>query len=76
MKSLIEEVARALVDEPGTVRVNELSGATTSVYELSVSKEDIGKIIGKGGRTLTALRTIVSAVGTKLRRKAILEVIE
>ncbi len=76
MKALIEEIAKALVDDPDEVRVNEISGMMTSVYELSVAKSDIGKIIGKNGRTLSAFRILVSAVGTKLKRKAVLEVLE
>ena len=76
MKELIEDLARALVDEPEHVRVSEVAGATTTVFELHVAKSDVGKIIGKNGRTLKAFRSIVSAVATKLQRKAILEIIE
>jgi predicted RNA-binding protein YlqC (UPF0109 family) len=73
---LIEEVAKALVDNPESVLVTEISGTATSLYELTVAKSDIGQIIGTGGHTLAALRTILTALGTKLNRKAILEVLE
>lgn len=76
MKDLIEDLARALVDESDQVTVTEISGTTTTVFELRVAKTDVGKIIGKNGRTLKAFRAIVTAVATKLHRKAILEVIE
>ena len=76
MRELIEEVAKALVDSPDGVSVHEVRGATTTVYEVSVPKPDVGKLIGKNGRTLKAFRTIVGAVATKLKRKAILEIIE
>jgi hypothetical protein len=76
MKDLIEEVAKALVDNADGVSVREVVGATTTVYELSVDKSDIGKIIGKSGRTLRALRTILGAVGSKINRKVILEILE
>ena len=76
MRELIEEVAKALVDAPEGVSVREVRGATTTVYEVSVPKSDVGKLIGKNGRTLKAFRTIVGAVATKLNRKAILEIIE
>jgi predicted RNA-binding protein YlqC (UPF0109 family) len=76
MKDLIEEVAKALVDNADGVSVREVTGATTTVYELSVDKSDIGKIIGKSGRTLRALRTILGAVGSKINRKVILEILE
>jgi len=76
MKELIEYIARALVDSPDEVRVNEIEGEQTSVLELSVAKEDLGKVIGKQGRTARAMRTILSAASTKIRKRAVLEIIE
>ncbi|MDX9722564.1 MAG: KH domain-containing protein [Myxococcota bacterium] len=76
MKDLIEFIAKALVDRPEQVVVNEIKGEQTSVIELRVAKEDLGKIIGKQGRTAQALRTILSAASTKLRKRAVLEIIE
>ena len=76
MRELIQHVACGLVDHPDQVQINEIRGATTTVYELTVSQQDVGKLIGRGGRTLRAFRTLVSAVSTKLERKTILEVIE
>ena len=76
MKELIEYIAKALVDSPEDVVVNEVAGETTSVIELRVAKEDLGKVIGKNGRTARAMRTILSAASTKLRKRAVLEIIE
>ncbi len=76
MKELIEFMARALVDNPEKVRVSEIVGEQTSVIELRVSKEDLGKVIGKQGRTARAMRTILSAASTKIRKRAVLEIIE
>lgn len=76
MKELIEYIARALVDQPDQVRVVEVQGEKTSVIELSVAKEDLGKIIGKQGRTARALRTILTAASTKLKKRSVLEIIE
>ena len=76
LAELIEYIARALVDEPDSVRVNEISGEQTSVLELRVARDDVGKVIGKQGRTARAMRTILSAVSMKLRRRAVLEIIE
>ncbi|MFA5623897.1 MAG: KH domain-containing protein [Bradymonadales bacterium] len=76
MKELVECIAKALVDNPSEVRVTEVKGAQTSVLELKVAKEDLGKIIGKNGRTAQALRTIVNAASTKLRVRVVLEIIE
>jgi len=73
---LVQHLAEELVDESSEVSVKEITGATTTVYEVSVAKSDVGKLIGRSGRTLRAYRTIVSAVSTKLHRKAILEIIE
>jgi uncharacterized protein len=76
LKSLIETVARALVDDPDSVEVHEIEGEQTSVIELKVAKSDLGKVIGKKGRTAAAMRTILSAASTKLRKRAVLEIIE
>jgi len=76
MKELIEYIAKALVDNPDAVRVTEIEGERTSVIELSVAKEDMGKVIGKQGRTAVAIRIILSAAATKNNKRAILEIIE
>jgi len=76
LKELIEYIARALVDNPDQVRVSEIEGEQTSVIELRVAKEDLGKVIGKQGRTARAMRTILSAASTKIRKRAVLEIIE
>ena len=76
MKELIEYIAKALVDNPDQVRVAEIEGERTSVIELSVAKEDLGKVIGKQGRTAKAMRTILGAASTKLRKHSVLEIIE
>ena len=76
MKDLIEYIARALVDQPDQVRVSEVEGERTSVIELTVAKEDLGKVIGKQGRTARAIRTILSAASTKIRKRSVLEIIE
>lgn len=76
MKELIEYVARALVDHPDEVEVSEVEGNQTSVLELKVAKEDLGKIIGKQGRTARAMRTILSAASAKVKKRTVLEIIE
>ena len=76
MKDLITYIAKSLVDQPDLVKVTEIKGETTSVIELSVAKEDIGKIIGKQGRTATAIRTIMNAASKKMKRSAVLEIID
>lgn len=76
MKDLIEYIAKALVDAPDQVKVNEVVGEKTSVLELTVAKEDLGKVIGKQGRTARAIRTILSAASTKIRKRSVLEIIE
>ena len=75
-KDLIEYIAKALVDHPEQVKVSEIEGERTSVIELSVAKEDMGKVIGKQGRTATAIRTILGAVSAKLKRHSFLEITE
>ncbi|MBP1716475.1 MAG: hypothetical protein H6Q42_4678 [Deltaproteobacteria bacterium] len=76
MKELIRYIAKALVDNPEAVEVTEVEGEQTSVIELKVAKEDLGKVIGKQGRTARAMRTILSAASTKIRKRAVLEIIE
>lgn len=76
MKELIKYIAQSLVDNPDEVHVNEIVGEQTSVLELRVAKEDLGKVIGKQGRTARAMRTILSAASTKIRKRAVLEIIE
>jgi uncharacterized protein len=76
MKELIKYMAQALVDNPDQVTVSEVVGEQTSVIELRVAKEDLGKVIGKQGRTAKAMRTILSAASTKIRKRTVLEIIE
>jgi hypothetical protein len=76
LKELIEFVARALVDRPESVQVSEISGEQTVVLELRVAKEDLGKVIGKQGRTVRAMRAILSAASAKARKRAELEILE
>jgi predicted RNA-binding protein YlqC (UPF0109 family) len=76
MKDLIEFITKHLVDKPDMVEVNEVEGEKTSVIELKVAKEDLGKVIGKQGRTARAMRTILSAASTKIRKRSVLEIIE
>ena len=76
MKELIEYIAQALVDNPEEVRVSEVEGNQTSVLELKVAKEDLGKVIGKQGRTARAMRTILSAASAKVKKRTVLEIIE
>jgi predicted RNA-binding protein YlqC (UPF0109 family) len=76
MKELVKFIAQSLVDNPEQVQVNEIEGEQTSVIELKVAKEDLGKVIGKQGRTARAMRTILSAASTKIRKRAVLEIIE
>ena len=76
MKELIEYIAKALVDNPDQEKVSEIEGEKTSVIELNVSKDDLGKVIGKQGRTARAMRTILSAASTKVKKRAVLEIIE
>ncbi len=76
MKELVEYIAKALVDNPDEVQVNEIEGEKTSVIELKVAKEDLGKVIGRQGRTARAMRTILSAASTKLNKRSVLEILE
>jgi uncharacterized protein len=76
MEELIKYIAQALVDNPDRVEVTAVEGEQTSVIELKVAKEDLGKVIGKQGRTARAMRTILSAASTKINKRAVLEIIE
>lgn len=76
MKELIEQIAKALVDSPSDVVVAEVQGEKTTVLELRVAREDLGKVIGKQGKTARAMRTILSAAGTKLGKRCVLEILE
>lgn len=76
MKALIEVMSRALVDKPEEVFVNEVAGEKTTVYELKVAAGDLGKVIGREGKTARAMRTILGAVGTKMGKRCVLEILE
>lgn len=76
MKELIEFIAKSLVDKPEDVSVRETEGEKTTIVELRVSQDDLGKVIGKQGRTARSMRTILNAAGTKLGRRCVLEILE
>ena len=76
MKELVQYMAEALVDYPEQVEVKEIEGESSIILELKVAREDIGKVIGKGGQTAKAMRKILSAVGNKLKKKSMLQIIE
>ena len=76
MKDLISYIAQALVDHPEQVSVSEVEGNQTSVLELKVAKEDLGKVIGKQGRTARAMRTILSAASAKIKKRTVLEIVQ
>ena len=76
MKELIEYIAKSLVDHADVVKVTEVDGERTSVIELSVAKEDMGRIIGKQGKTANAIRTLLNAASMKQNKRTILEIIE
>jgi len=76
MKELIKFIAEALVDKPNQVEVTEVEGERTSVLELKVAKEDLGKIIGKQGRTARAIRIILAAASAKINKRVVLEIME
>jgi len=76
MKDLIGYIAKALVDNPEEVTVSEIEGNQTTVLELKVAKEDLGKVIGRQGRTARAMRTILSAASAKIKKRSVLEIIE
>lgn len=76
LKELVEFMAKSLVDYPDDVKVNEIAGEQTTVFELDVAEGDRGKVIGKQGRTARALRTILTAASTKLHKRSVLEIVE
>jgi predicted RNA-binding protein YlqC (UPF0109 family) len=76
LKDLVEYIAKSLVDSPDDVEVSEIEGEQTSVIELKVAKEDLGKVIGKQGRTARAMRTILGAASTKVQKRSVLEILE
>jgi len=76
MKDLLEEIAKALVDNPEDVHVTEVEGEQTTVLELRVRTEDLGKVIGRQGRTARAIRTLLSAAGMKIQKRFALEILE
>lgn len=76
MKDLIQRIAEALVDKPEEVSVNALQGSQSTVLELTVAKEDLGKIIGKQGRTAKSIRTILGAASAKENKRTVLEIVE
>jgi predicted RNA-binding protein YlqC (UPF0109 family) len=76
MKELVDMMAKALVDRPEDVKVTEVDGEKTTVFELKVDSSDLGKVIGKQGKTARAMRTILSAAGTKIGKRCVLEILE
>ncbi len=76
MKELLEMIARSLVDQPQEIEVTEIEGEQTTVLELKVAQEDLGKVIGKQGRTARSIRTILAAAGMKHRKRIVLEILE
>jgi hypothetical protein len=75
MREFIEYIVRSLVDDPSQVRVTEIEGANTIIYELRVSPEDMGRVIGKGGRVANAMRTLLRVVAARQGRRATLEIV-
>ncbi|HTG15013.1 MAG TPA: KH domain-containing protein [Blastocatellia bacterium] len=76
LKEVVETIAKALVDSPDEVAVNEIDGEATTVLELRVAPQDLGKVIGKQGRTARAIRTLLRAAGMKLKKRFVLEILE
>jgi predicted RNA-binding protein YlqC (UPF0109 family) len=76
IRELVHQIAEAIVDNPEMVSVFEIEGQQTTVLELKVAKEDLGKVIGKQGRNAQAIRTILSAVSAKLKKRMVLEIVE
>lgn len=76
MKALVEYIARSLVDHPEEVQVNEVEGEQTSVLELRVARDDLGKVIGRQGRTARAMRTILGAASIRANKRVVLEILE
>ena len=76
MKELILVMAKALVDQPDKVEIREVEGDVTTILELKVAKDDLGKVIGKQGKTAHAMRALLNATATKLKKRAVLEIVE
>ena len=76
LKDLVEFMAKSLVDQPDEVEVKEIVGEQTTVVELKVAKEDLGKVIGKQGRTARSMRWILNAASTKVQKRSVLEIVE
>lgn len=76
MRDLVEYIARALVDDPSQVSVEEVAGQKTTIYKLRVANQDIGKVIGKDGRTARSIRAVLSAAAAKAHKRAVLEIVE
>ena len=76
LKTLVEFIAKSLVDLPDRVDVSEIEGEKTTILELRVAEDDLGKVIGKHGRTAKAMRTVINAAATKARKRAVLEILE
>ncbi len=76
LKTLVEYIAKSLVDHPDHVDVNEIEGEKTTILELRVAEDDLGKIIGRHGRTAKAMRTVINAAATKEQKRAVLEILE
>ena len=76
MKDLVQYISEALVDKPEEVKVNVVEGENSIILELKVAADDVGKVIGKGGQTAKALRKILSAAATKLKKKSLLQIVE
>ena len=76
MKELIEFIVKALVDDPSAIKITEVAGDKITIYELRAAKSDIGKVIGKRGRTASAIRTLINAVSARQGKRAVLEIIE
>lgn len=76
LKELVTYIAKSLVDNPDSVQITEVEGEHTSVLELRVAKEDLGKVIGKQGRTARAIRTILAAASSKTKKRTVLEILE
>ncbi len=76
MKEFVETIVKALVDNPDAVQLREIQGERTTVFELRVGQGDLGKVIGKGGQTAKAIRTIMLAISAKKGKRAVLEILE
>lgn len=76
MKDLVKKIVQSLVDDPGNVEITEVTSHQTTIIEVRVAKQDIGKIIGKQGHTAHAIRTILNAVSAKLKKRVVLEILD